>query len=507
MSVQAVVVPAVLRAHPEDSVSIAVRTLASGDGVDDCVTARNAIPPGHKVSLRAHAAGDPVIKFGQPIGRASAPIAPGEHVHTHNLQAAGGADRSRTGTRLVMPPRFEASFDGFVRPSGKVGTRNFVAVLPSVNCSAMVTRRIAAHFDCERLAGWPGVDGVAAFTHASGCGMAKGGEGLANLQRTLAGYARHPNFGGVLLVGLGCEVNQLDSLLAHAALAPSAPVRTLTIQDSGGTRAAIAAGIAAVEELLAIAASARRSDVSAAHLTLGLQCGGSDGYSALTANPALGVAADLLVGAGGRVILSETPEIYGAENLLLERAVSHEVAAALIDRIEWWESYAVRNGADLDNNPSPGNIAGGITTILEKSLGAIAKSGTSPLVDVVGYAAPVTRPGLTFMDTPGYDPCSATGQIAGGANLVAFTTGRGSVFGSKPAPTLKIASTSDLARRMAEDIDVDCGSVLEGGAGVQQMGEYIFGRLLALASGEKSKSEIADMGEEEYVPWVPGAAL
>lgn len=503
----ATLAPAVLRAHADDSVLIALSPLSAGDRVEDGLVVRGAIPAGHKVSRRAHAAGDAVVKFGQPIGRATAPISPGEHIHTHNLCSTGTADRSHMGTRLIHPPARIASFAGYVRESGAVGTRNFMAVLTSVNCSATVARRIAAHFDAERLAEWPGVDGVVAFTHASGCGMAKGGEGLANLRRTLAGYARHPNFGGVLLVGLGCEVNQIDPLLAETGLAACDRLRTLGVQEAGGTRAAVDAGIAAVEELLGIANTARRSEVSAAHLTLGLQCGGSDGYSGLTANPALGVAADLLVGAGGRVILSETPEIYGAENLLLERAASPDVAAALIERLEWWESYAARNGADLDNNPSPGNIAGGITTILEKSLGAVAKSGTSPLVDVVDYGSPVTRPGLTFMDTPGYDPCSATGQIAGGANLVAFTTGRGSVFGSKPAPTLKLASTSDLARRMPEDIDVDCGGVIDGSASIEETGERIFARLLALASGEKSKSEIADMGEEEFVPWVPGAAL
>lgn len=507
MTLVAALPPAVLRAHADDSVLIALSPLEPGCAVEEGLAALEAIAAGHKIGLRPHAVGDPVIKFGQPIGRAIAPIAPGSHVHTHNLRASGAADRSRIGTRLTRPPGRTANFAGYVREGGGVGTRNFVAVLTSVNCSATVARRIAAHFDPRRLAAWPGVDGVVAFTHASGCGMAKGGEGLANLQRTLAGYARHPNFGGVLIVGLGCEVNQIDPLLAEAGLAPSDRLRTLGVQEAGGTRAAIEAGIAVVEELLDIAGTARRSEVSAAHLTLGLQCGGSDGYSALTANPALGVAADMLVGAGGRVILSETPEIYGAENLLLERAASPDVAAALIERLEWWERYAARNGADLDNNPSPGNIAGGITTILEKSLGAVAKSGTSPLVDVVAYGAPVTRPGLSFMDTPGYDPCSATGQIAGGANLVAFTTGRGSVFGSKPAPTLKIASTSDLARRMAEDIDVDCGGVIDGSTSLDAMGARIFARLLALASGEKSKSEIADMGEEEFVPWVPGAAL
>lgn len=497
----------VLRAHGDDSVAVALRSLDPGAPAIDEVIARTAIPAGHKISLRSHAPGERIIKFGQPIGEASAPIAIGEHVHTHNLRASGGTDRTGIGTRLVPPARHAARFMGYVRKNGAVGTRNFVAVLTSVNCSATVARRIVAHFTPARLAAWPGVDGVSAFTHSSGCGMAKAGPGIDNLRRTLAGYAHHPNFAGVLLIGLGCEVNQIDALMAAEDATASAELRTLVIQDEGGTRAAIDAGIALVEALLTAAATAGRSEVGAEHLVLGLQCGASDAYSGLTANPALGVAANLLVGAGGRVILSETPEIYGAENLLLMRASSPEVAARLIERLEWWERYAAANGTELDNNPSPGNLAGGITTILEKSLGAVAKAGTSPLVDVVDYAAPVTRPGLTFMDTPGYDPCSATGQIAGGANLIAFTTGRGSVFGSKPAPTLKLASTSDLARRMAEDIDVDCGGAIDGRVSIAGLGETIFARLLALASGERSKSELEDMGEEEFVPWVPGAAL
>lgn len=497
----------VLRAHDTDSVAIALVPIDAGTRLADELVAHEPIAAGHKIAWHHHAPGEPVVKFGQPIGVASTAIAAGSHVHVHNLAFAGQGRRDRIGTRIHRPGPRPATFNGYLREDGRVGTRNLVAVLTSVNCSATVAKRIAAHFDEDRLARWPGVDGVAAFTHLSGCGMAKDGPGIANLRRTIAGYARHPNFAGVLLVGLGCEVNQIDRLLDTEGLAPSPRLRTLAIQEAGGTRAAIDAGIAIVRALLDGAAQAKRTVVDARHLVLGLQCGASDGYSGLSANPALGHAADLLVAAGGRVILSETPEIYGAENLLLERAVSNQVAEKLVARLQWWEEYAARNGANLDNNPSPGNIAGGITTILEKSLGAVAKAGSSPLVDVLDYGAQVTRPGLSFMDTPGYDPCSATGQMAGGANLIAFTTGRGSVFGSKPAPTLKLASTSGLAKRMAEDIDVDCGLVLDGRASVEAMGEAIFARLLAVASGERTKSEQSDMGEEEFVPWVPGAAL
>jgi altronate dehydratase len=366
-----------------------------------------------------------------------------------------------------------------------------------------VSRRIAAHFTPERFAAWPNIDGVAALAHSSGCGMAKSGKGIDNLRRTIAGYAAHPNFAAALVVGLGCEVNQIDQMFDATGLEASRRLKTLGIQDAGGTSAAIREGIAIVESMLDEANAARREAAPAHEIVVGLQCGGSDGFSALTANPALGAASDRLVAAGGRVILSETPEIYGAEELLLRRATP-EVAAKLTARLDWWREHAAREGASLDNNPSPGNIAGGITTILEKSLGAVAKAGASPLNAVVDYAERVTAQGFTFMDTPGYDPCSATGQIAGGANLIVFTTGRGAVFGSVPTPTLKLASNAALARHMVEDIDLDCSSILDGSS-VDEMGERIFAAILATASGRKTKSEELGFGESEWVPWTPGA--
>jgi altronate hydrolase len=491
-----------LRAHPQDTVAVALCDLPPGSPVGDVVSTE-PIAAGHKVALTAHPPGSPVIKLGHPIGRASAPIAAGGHVHTHNLAFEGRASRADIGTRLIEPAPHSASFQGYVRADGGVGTRNYLGILTSVNCSASVARAVARAFTPERLAAFPNVDGVLAFGHQSGCGMAKAGRGIDNLRRTLRGYALHPNFAGVLVIGLGCEVNQIEAL----DLGETAALKTLSIQDAGGTRAAIEAGIAAIAAMLPAANRAAREPVSAANLTLGLQCGASDGYSALTANPALGRAADLLVGAGGKVLLSETPEIFGAENLLLERTPDAGVAARLIERLDWWEAYAARDGADLDNNPSPGNLAGGITTILEKSLGAVAKAGTSPLVDVIDYGEIARRPGLSFMDTPGYDPCSATGQIAGGATLIAFTTGRGSVFGSKPAPTLKLASNSALAAKMVDDIDLDCGAILTGKVDLDTMGCRIFDRLLSLASGEASMSERHGLGDEEFVPWVPGAAM
>ncbi|QYU68906.1 altronate dehydratase family protein [Leptolyngbya sp. 15MV] len=492
-----------LRADERDNVAVALVPLAAGSEAA-AIRLGGDVPAGHKFALAPIAANSSVIKLGAPIGVACADIAIGEHVHDHNLACIGRVDRASIGTRIADPAPRAASFEGYRRADGRVGTRNLVGIVTSVNCSATVARRIAQRFGPRELARFPGVDGVAAFGHASGCGMAKVGDGIDNLRRTISGYARHPNFGGVLLVGLGCEVNQIDDLLAREGLMMDERLRVLAIQESGGSRAAIEAGTVEVEQLLAVADRDRRTTVCASKLTLGLQCGASDGYSALTANPALGRATDLLIGAGGAAILSETPEIYGAENLLLERTADPRIAHRLIERLEWWERHAAQGGADLDNNPSPGNRAGGITTILEKSLGAVAKSGSSPLRDVLRYGEQVRVPGLSFMDTPGYDPCSATGQIAGGANLIAFTTGRGSAFGSKPAPTLKLASNSDLAARMGDDIDLDCGVLLDGGVDHAAMGEAIFARLLEVASGRRTASEEAGMGDEEFVPWVPG---
>jgi altronate hydrolase len=490
---------AMLRIAPHDNVAVALAPVARGAPLPAGGVAIDSIPAGHKVAVTPIAAGAPVLKFGQAIGTATTAIAAGEHVHRHNLAFEKHDGRVVT-TAAAPSVQAPARFEGYVRADGRVGTRNYIGILTSVNCSASVARRIAQHFSPERLASYGNVDGVVALGHASGCGMAEGA-GLANLRRTLGGYARHPNFAGVLLVGLGCEVNRPEQL----DLPPD--VAAIGIQEVGGSRAAIGAGIAAVEAMLPRANAARRQSVSAEHLVVGLQCGGSDGYSALTANPALGLAADRLVAAGGSVLLSETPEIFGAENLLLARAASSEVAAALLARLEWWEAHAAAGGASLDNNPSPGNLAGGLTTILEKSLGAVAKSGSTPLEAVIDYAAPLPRRGFIFMDSPGYDPCSATGQIASGATLIAFTTGRGSVFGSVPAPTLKLASNSDLARRMPDDIDVDCGRLLTGEVTLEALGADVFAALLAVASGQRTASEREGVGEAEFVPWTPGVTL
>ena len=491
-----------LRLSDQDDVAVMIDPAPRGSEILG-VIARDEVPGGHKIAMRPVAAGALVRKYGQVIGVATRDIAAGEHVHSHNL--AVGEHREQASAPAPAPEARaageQAFFDGYLRESGGVGTRNVIGIIASVNCSATVVRRIARRFE-EGLP--PGVDAVAPFTHSSGCGMSRSGEGFETLERTLTGYARNPNFGGILFVGLGCEVAQVGDMLARHGLAPGPRLRTLTIQDAGGTAEAIERGTAIVSELIEEAATDRRTRRPAADLVLGLQCGGSDGWSGVTANPALGVATDLLVAAGGTAFLSETPEIYGAEHLLLARAVSPAVAGALRERITWWEAYAARNGASLDNNPSPGNKAGGLTTIFEKSLGAIAKAGSAPMADVLLYGEQRRTNGLVFMDSPGYDPCSATGQIASGATLLAFTTGRGSVFGAQPTPCLKLASNATLARAMADDIDIDCSIVLEG-TSVAQAGAMIFAAMLATASGRPTRSEALGVGDFEFVPWQLGA--
>ena len=491
---------------------IAKVALAAGTRVPaEGVVCGSDIAAGHKLATAAIAEGAVVRRYGQVIGYASRPIAPGEHVHSHNcamgkvlLEHAFGRDARPT---PFVPEAERASFQGIVRPDGRIATRNFIGILTTVNCSATVARAIADHFRGDRLASTPNVDGVAAFVHTTGCGMAGSGEGFDVLQRTLAGYARHPNFAGLLLIGLGCEVNQSQFLLENYGLSEGPLFQAMTIQGAGGTKRAIEDGIRRIEAMLPVADDVRRERVSAEHLVLALQCGGSDGYSGITANPALGAAVDLLVRHGGTAILSETPEIYGAEHLLTGRAENTAVAKKLLDRIAWWESYTARNGGEMDNNPSPGNKAGGITTILEKSLGAAAKGGSTNLTAVYEYAEPIAERGFVFMDSPGYDPCSATGQIASGANILCFTTGRGSVFGAKPVPSIKLATNTDLYRRMQDDMDVNCGEIADGTKSVSEMGARIFSLLLKIASGEKSKSEELGFGESEFTPWVIGAVM
>ncbi len=503
-----------IRIHPADNVVIARRQLLGGTVLEgESVTVSGLIPPGHKVATRAIAAGQAVRRYDQIIGTATQDIAPGQHVHTHNLAFSDFERTHEIGvdarpTAYVDTP---ATFMGIVRPDGRVATRNYIGVLTSVNCSATAARAIADQFrrdiHPEALAAFPNVDGVVALTHGMGCATDSEGEELAVLRRTLGGYARHVNFAGILVVGLGCETNQIQGLIAQEGLAEGAWLQTFNIQDTGGTAKTVARGVELIQGMLAHANRVQRQAVPASHLVVGLQCGGSDGYSGISANPALGAAVDRLVRHGGTAILSETPEIYGGEHLLTRRAASPEVAAKLIARIRWWEAYTARHAMRMDNNPSAGNKAGGLTTILEKSLGAIAKSGTTRLEDVYEFAQAVKARGFVYMDTPGYDPVSATGQVAGGANLICFTTGRGSAYGCAPSPSLKLSTNTALWNRQQDDIDIDCGGIVEGADSVDAVGERIFRQMLATASGEATKSERHGYGQNEFVPWQLGAVM
>lgn len=493
-----------VRLSERDNVVTAIRSLEIGEE-----GATQPIPRGHKIATQPIVRGEAVIKYAQIIGYASEDIAQGEHVHTHNLEFRNVDHAYTYGTNLhpIDPVAKPDTFMGYKRPSGRVGTRNFIAVLTSVNCSATAARMIASHFTDEKLAAYPNVDGVAAFVHGTGCAMGGDGTGFELLQRTLWGYARNPNVGGVLMAGLGCEMMQIDWLIQAYGLEPGERFQSMNIQDVGGLRKTVELGIKKIEEMLPVVNADQRSECPASELMVALQCGGSDAWSGITANPAVGYACDLLVAQGGTGVLAETPEIYGAEHLLTARAVDAEVGKKLVGLIEWWQDYTARNKGNLDNNPSPGNKKGGLTTILEKSLGASAKGGTTPLTGVYKYAEQVTAKGFTFMDSPGYDPASVTGQIASGCNLVVFTTGRGSAFGSKPVPTLKVATNSVMYERMTEDMDVNAGRILSDGASVEEVGREIYEAWLRMASGEQSKSEAQGLGDYEFVPWQVGAVM
>nr|WP_067294474.1 altronate dehydratase family protein [Marinobacterium profundum] len=476
------------------------------------VTASDNIPRGHKVAVVAIKKGETVVKYAQVIGFATADIAPGDHVHNHNC-AVEEFDRDYAFGTAVQEQTVDSTlaqrtFKGFVRSNGEVGTRNYIGIITSVNCSATVARLIADQVKNSGLLDkFANVDGIVPLIHGAGCCIKSDGEGYQNLQRTLAGYARHPNFAAVLIVGLGCEVMQIARLMDEAGLTEDERFRKLIIQDEGGTRKTVAAGVSIIESMLPAANASQRTYVPISHLTVALQCGGSDGYSGITANPALGVAADMLVAAGGTVVLSETPEIYGAEHLLTRRAASREVGDKLISLIHWWEDYASKNGGEMDNNPTPGNKLGGLTTIFEKSLGAIAKAGTTSLNGVYRYSEKIDTKGFVFMDGPGYDPCAITGQVASGSNLICFTTGRGSVFGYKPAPSIKLATNTDMYLKMEEDMDINCGDIISEQVSLEAKGREILELIIAVASGDRSKSELNGLGDHEFVPWQLGAQM
>lgn len=499
-----------LRLTDGDNIVVAVEPFKQGETANG-VEAVQRIPRGHKMAIEPIARDGAVVKYGQVIGFAKEDIAPGCWVHEHNVYVHA-FDRDYEFGVDARPTRYTApekrrTFQGFQRADGRYGTRNYIAVLTSVNCSASASRFIADEINRSGvLDDYPNIDGIISLVHGTGCGLDTHGEAYELLRRTQWGFATNPNIGGVLMVGLGCEAFQIPRWMQSYGITENETFRTLTIQEVGGTRKTVEAGVQAVRDMLPVVNEAVRTTAPASELTLALQCGGSDGYSGITSNPALGFAADLLVAEGGTAILSETPEIYGAEHLLMRRAASVEVGEKLAAQIRWWEDYTARHGMEMNNNPSPGNKAGGLTTILEKSLGAAAKGGSSDLTAVFHYAEQVTSKGLVFMDTPGYDPVSATGQVAGGANVLCFTTGRGSAFGCKPTPSIKLASNSYIYEKMNEDMDLNCGDILDGVA-LAQKGEEILQRVLAVASGERTKSELLGYGDSEFVPWSTGAVM
>ena len=498
-----------VRLDPSDNVVTAIKPMEMGAETETGVATTGLIPRGHKIATTDIAKGGVIRKYAQVIGYAAEDIAAGDHVHTQNVEFRNTDVEYEFSTDLRPAPNATSSdtFMGYRRENGSVGTRNYIAIITSVNCSATAARMIADSFTEEELAEYPNVDGVVAFVHGTGCGMAGDGEGFEAMQRVMWGYAKHPNHAGVIMVGLGCEMMQIDWLLEAYGLKQGPLFHAMNIQDVAGLRRTVELGVQKVRAMLPEANKCQREPIPASELTVALQCGGSDAWSGVTANPALGYAVDLLTAQGGTGVLAETPEIYGAEHLLTRRAADRKVGDKLIGLIKWWEDYTSRNKGSMDNNPSPGNKKGGLTTILEKSLGAAAKGGTTPLNGVFKYAETVTAKGFTFMDTPGYDPASVTGQIAGGCNLVVFTTGRGSAFGSKPAPTIKLATNTEMFTKMVEDMDVNAGAMLTDGVTLEEKGREIYEMFLRVASGEQTKSEAQGLGDYEFVPWQIGATM
>lgn len=505
--------------HSDDNIAVARRQIPAGSELDAMgrnVTSRETIDMGHKVATRAITRGAPVKKFGQTIGFASCDIAAGMWVHTHNVEA--GPLSLDYAYASEVPPEPEPitgrTFMGYRRHDGRAATRNYIGIISSVNCSAHTSKLIAQHFDRKLLADYPNIDGIIPLVHKGGCAMQYGGEDHQQLNHTLAGFAKHANIGAYLLVGLGCETGQASFLAESEHLVQIAvpgheksplPL-VLNMQDLGGIRKTTQRGVEILREMLPEVNKVQRAPIPVAEIILGTNCGGSDGYSGITANPALGFASDLLVAHGSTSVLAETPEIYGGEHTLTRRAISQAVGEKLIERIKWWEHYTSMFGVQINNNPSVGNKKGGLTTIYEKSLGAIAKGGTTALREVYKYAEPIQAKGFCIMDTPGYDPVSVTGLVAGGCNVIVFTTGRGSCFGCKPAPSIKVATNTPMYERMVDDMDINAGVIVDG-VPVEEVGRQIFERIIAVASGEKTKSEAQGVGDEEFAPWAIGPTL
>lgn len=505
----------VLVLNEKDNVGVVRLPIAEGSEVvanGHKVTARQTITPGHKIALKPVAAGALVHKYGETIGKATEEIPAGAWVHTHNLVPDFSGKNYEFATERRVTEYFNAeeagTFDGYLRENGDVGTRNYVAVIATSNCSSHVTMEIA-----ERLKDvgpdTHGIDGVVAIPHQEGCGHSVG-EDTWQLERTLAGMMFHPNVGAVLMVSLGCEVNQLSNYINTAQLGQQhfrkgKLIVGLEMQSSGGTRQTVAAGVAQVEDLIKHCQQMKRTPQLMSKVLLGTNCGGSDAFSGISANPALGHASDLVVRCGGTSVLAEIPECMGAEHLLTRRAADEATGRKVVDVVNWYQEYLRRFGGNFNDNPSPGNKLGGISNVTEKSLGAVAKGGTTALTGVFAYAERINKPGFVLMNTPGYDPVSVTGICAGGANMMCFTTGRGTGIGFPIVPIIKISTNSRIAKIMEDNIDVNAGVVVDGKATIQDVGRQIFNLIRRAASGERTKSEI--LGHKEFAPWRVGPVM
>jgi len=493
-----------IKLHERDNVSIAPMPIPANVRINSLTTI-NPIPFGHKIALKKINKDEYIYKYGQIIGIATKVILPGAHVHSHNIKFSEFDRKYEIKNNLDNESEnLDALFfDGFKRKSGKSGTRNYIGLLSTVNCSATVVKKIADKINNNTdLKTFKNIDGAVCLKHSSGCGMNTSGHGMKIFNQTIEGFKKHPNFAKVFVIGLGCECAQI-SLYKDK----DDNVVYMNIQDLGGTKKIIEKVNDQILEMLPDLNRTKRQKIPISEITLALQCGGSDSYSGITANPALGIASDLIVKHGGNTILSETPEIYGAEHLLIERACNTEIIKKLTRQIEWWKNYTKINEGSLDNNPSPGNKKGGLTTILEKSLGAVAKSGTSIMQDVLDYAEPIAKKGFNFMDSPGYDPVSVTGQVASGSNIIVFTTGRGSCFGFKPTPSIKVATNTNMYNKLKEDMDINAGTIMDGESDIEKIGLEIFQSIIDTASGKLTKSEVNGYGDDEFNPWVIGATL
>ena len=504
--------PVAIRVHPDDTVAVAIRVVGAGERVTVdriAVTLGADVPAGHKIALVPHAPGAPVVKYGFPIGVATEPIASGDWVHSHNLRTrlqshaeyryaplpCRGLEGQRGADAGSAPG--PATFDGYRRSTGRVGTRNEIWVLNTVGCVNHAAERIAK-LTSEKFRG--AVDGVYSFSHPYGCSQL--GDDLRNTQRVLAGLLRHPNAGGVLVLGLGCENNQMDALLQLAGDVDRERVRFFNLQDVVDE---VEQGTSVISELAARVAADRRVSCPASDLVLGHKCGGSDGFSGISANPVVGRLTDQLTALGGRVLLTEVPEMFGAEQLLMNRAADASVFQDVVRLVNDFKQYFISHNQPIYENPSPGNKAGGLTTLEEKSLGAIQKGGRATVTQVLRYGAPVERPGLTLLESPGNDGVSSTALTASGATLLLFTTGRGTPLGF-PAPTIKISSNSELAAKKPHWIDFNAGAVLDGTSTLDQLADELFASVVEIASGRRlTKNE--EHGYREIAIWKEGVTL